>query len=133
MRILIRIINCYCNHIIILYIDYSNDKEIIVLSSQIAGENTIVLNTWLNKEDAHSYNLPYIPPCIAETLNESQMQGMCLNPYLRNRFELCNTGSTLVADLKKGGVYHFLQNSIGIVLYIIFHRDLYIMQFFISF
>ncbi|RLU25293.1 hypothetical protein DMN91_003386 [Ooceraea biroi] len=95
----------------------SDDQEIIVLSSQTVGENAIILNTWLNEELSHSYNLPFTPPCIAETLNESQVQGMCLNPYLRSRFKLSNTGSTLVADVAKGGVFHFLQNSIGDVFY----------------
>lgn len=93
----------------------NNDKEIIVLSSQTVGENVIILNTWLNEEDSHSYNLPFTPPSIAETLNESQVQGMCLNPYLRSRFELCNAGSTLVTSTR--GVFHFLQNSIGDIFY----------------
>ncbi|XP_036141300.1 uncharacterized protein LOC114253727 [Monomorium pharaonis] len=95
----------------------SNDKEIIVLSTQTAGENRIILNTWLNEEESHSFNLPFTPPHIAETLNESQMQGMCLNPFLRSRFELCNAGSTLVTDVNNGDVFCFIQNSIGDIFY----------------
>jgi len=99
-----------------LHTYYSDDKEIIVLSTQKAGENTIILNTWMNEEESHSFNLPFTPPHIAETLNESQLQGMCLNPYLRSRFELCNVGSTLVTNLEKAGVSYFIQNSIGIII-----------------
>ncbi|EFN63880.1 hypothetical protein EAG_11783 [Camponotus floridanus] len=95
----------------------NNDKEIIVLSSQKIGENAIILNTWMGEEESHSFNLPFIPPCIVETLNESQIQGMCLNPYLRSRFELSNTGSTLVTNTQKGEVSYFVQNSIGDIFY----------------
>ncbi|XP_072749836.1 uncharacterized protein Taf1c-like [Anoplolepis gracilipes] len=94
----------------------NNDKEIIVLSTQRAGENAIILNTWMD-EVSHSFNLPFTPSCIMETLNESQIQGMCLNPYLRSRFELSNTGSTLVTSTKKGELFYFVQNSIGDVFY----------------
>jgi len=69
----------------------------------------------MNEENSHSFNLPFTPPHIAETLNESQLQGMCLNPYLRSRFELCNVGSTLVTNLE-AGVSYFVQNSIGIII-----------------
>ncbi|KAL6439055.1 hypothetical protein ACFW04_003804 [Cataglyphis niger] len=95
----------------------NNEKEIIVLSTQRVGENAIILNTWMGEEESHSFNLPFTPPCIMETLKESQIQGMCLNPYVRNRFELCNTGSTLVTSTKKGEVFHFIQNSIGDIFY----------------
>ena len=67
----------------------------------------------MDEEKSHSFNLPFTPPHIAETLNESQIQGMCLNPYLQSRFELCNVGSALVTNVKKGGVSFFVQNSIG--------------------
>ena len=40
------------------------------------------------------------------------MQGMCLNPYLRDRFELSNTGSFLIKDDAEN-IFLFLQNSIG--------------------
>lgn len=76
----------------------------------------------MDEEKSHSFNLPFTPPYIAETLNESQMQGMCLNPYLRNRFELCNTGSTLITNVKNAGVFYFVQNSIGIIIF--FHKVL---------
>jgi len=110
-----------------LHIYYSDDKEIIILSTQKAGENTIILNTWMNEEESHSFNLPFIPPHIAETLNASQLQGMCLNPYLRSRFELCNVGSTLVTNLEKAGVSYFVQNSIGIIIsYFIMKYFMYI-------
>jgi len=70
----------------------------------------------LNEEKSHSFNLPFTPPYIAETLNESQLQGMCLNPYLRSRFELCNVGSTLITNVKQAEVSYFTQNSIGITI-----------------
>ncbi|KAL0128074.1 hypothetical protein PUN28_003363 [Cardiocondyla obscurior] len=95
----------------------SNDKEIIVLSTQKAGENRIILNTWMDEEKSHSFNLPFTPPYIAETLNESQLQGMCLNPYLRSRFELCNAGSTLITNVQAEGTFYFTQNSIGDIFY----------------
>lgn len=91
------------------------------MSTQRAGENAIILNTWMNSEESHSFSLPFIPPSIAETLNECQMQGMCLNPYLRSRFELCNSGNTLVTDVKTGAVSYFVQNSIGITNSIFFY------------
>lgn len=96
-------------------INCSNDKEIIVLSTQKVGENAIILNTWMDEEESHSFNLPFTPPCILETLNESQIQGMCLSPYLRSRFELSNTGSTLITSTQKGEVSYFVQNSIGTI------------------
>ncbi|EGI58091.1 PREDICTED: uncharacterized protein LOC105153231 isoform X1 [Acromyrmex echinatior] len=103
----------------------NDDKEIIILSTQKAGENTIILNTWMDEEKSHSFNLPFTPPHIAETLNESQIQGMCLNPYLQSRFELCNVGSALVTNVKKGGVSFFVQNSIGDIFYqCITHEDI---------
>lgn len=95
----------------------NDDKEIIILSTQKAGENTIILNTWINEEESHSFNLPFTPPHIAETLNKSQTQGMCLNPYLRSRFELCNVGSTLITNVTNAGVSFFVQNSIGDIFY----------------
>ncbi|XP_018366150.1 PREDICTED: uncharacterized protein LOC108763216 isoform X2 [Trachymyrmex cornetzi] len=103
----------------------NDDKEIIILSTQKAGENTIILNTWMDEEKSHSFSLPFTPPHIAETLNESQIQGMCLNPYLQSRFELCNVGSALVTNVKKGGVSFFVQNSIGDIFYqCITHEDI---------
>ncbi|KYQ55896.1 hypothetical protein ALC60_05178 [Trachymyrmex zeteki] len=103
----------------------NHDKEIIILSTQKAGENAIILNTWMDEEQSHSFNLPFTPPHIAETLNESQIQGMCLNPYLQSRFELCNVGSALVTNVKKGGVSFFVQNSIGDIFYqCITHEDI---------
>ncbi|XP_011870349.1 PREDICTED: uncharacterized protein LOC105563391 isoform X2 [Vollenhovia emeryi] len=95
----------------------SDDKEVIVLSTQKAGENTIILNTWMDEEKSHSFNLPFTPPHIAETLNKSQVQGMCLNPYLQSRFELCNAGSTLISNVKNAEIFYFLQNSIGDIFY----------------
>lgn len=92
------------------------DKEFVVLSSQIAGETTIIVNTWTTNEISHSYNFPYTPPHIKETLNESQIQGMCLNPYLRDRFELSNTGSFIIKDINQN-IFLFLQNSIGDIYY----------------
>lgn len=96
-------------------INCSEDKEIIILSTQTAGENAIILNTWLSDEDSHSFNLPFTPPYIVETLHEAQMKGMCLNPYLRSRFNLCNAGSALITSLNEKEVFYFVQNSIGTV------------------
>ncbi|XP_032690127.1 uncharacterized protein LOC116853254 [Odontomachus brunneus] len=101
---------------LLMTVTNSNDKEIVVLSSQIAGENAIILNTWTKMEESHSFNLPFTPPYIAETLNEAQMRGMCLDPYIRSRFDLCNVGSTLVTNTK-GEVSYFVQNSIGDIFY----------------
>ncbi|XP_025162233.1 uncharacterized protein LOC105191284 isoform X2 [Harpegnathos saltator] len=100
---------------LLMAVTNSNDEEIVVLSSQTAGENAIILNTW-KMEESHSFNLPFRPSYIAETLNEAQMGGMCLDPYLRSRFELCNVGSTLVTSTK-GEVSYFVQNSIGDIFY----------------
>lgn len=98
-----------------LRINYSDDKEIIALSSQTSGETAIILNTWMSEEESHSFNLPFTPPSIVETLNESQMEGICLDPYLRSRFDLCNAGSALITNVKGGGVSFFVQNSIGTI------------------
>ncbi|XP_076178174.1 TATA box-binding protein-associated factor RNA polymerase I subunit C-like isoform X2 [Ptiloglossa arizonensis] len=92
------------------------NKEFVVLSSQISGESTIILNTWTSSETAHSFNFPFTPPHVTKTLNESQMQGMCLNPYLRNRFDLCNIGSAVITNEVKN-IFLFLQNSIGDIYY----------------
>ncbi|XP_054005973.1 uncharacterized protein LOC128890953 [Hylaeus anthracinus] len=93
-----------------------DDKEFVVLSSQIPGESTVILNTWTSSETSHSFNFPFTPPHIINTLNESQMQGMCLNPHLRDRFYLSNTGSTVIANESKN-IFLFQQNSIGDMYY----------------
>ncbi|KOC68409.1 hypothetical protein WH47_03567 [Habropoda laboriosa] len=92
------------------------DKEFVVLSSQIAGETTIIVNTWTSSEMSHSFYFPYTPPHIKETLNESQTLGMALNPYLRDRFELSNTGSFVIKDDTQN-IFLFFQNSIGDIFY----------------
>ncbi|XP_012147864.1 TATA box-binding protein-associated factor RNA polymerase I subunit C-like [Megachile rotundata] len=92
------------------------DKEFLMLSSQISGESTIILNTWASDIITHSFNFPFIPPNIMETLNESQMQGMCLNPYLRDRFELCNSGCYMIEN-SVGDIFLFFQNSVGDIFY----------------
>lgn len=92
------------------------NKEFIILSSQISGENTIILNTWTSDMISHSFNFPFTPPHIMETLNESQMQGMCLNPYLRDRFELCNSGCYMIEN-SVGNMFLFFQNSVGDIFY----------------
>ncbi|XP_033325282.1 TATA box-binding protein-associated factor RNA polymerase I subunit C-like [Megalopta genalis] len=92
------------------------DKEFVVLSSQVPTESIIVINTWTSDEISHSFNFPFTPPHIKETLDESQLQGMCLNPYLRNRFELSNVGSALIQN-EADNIFLFLQNSIGDVYY----------------
>ncbi|KAK2586316.1 hypothetical protein KPH14_010616 [Odynerus spinipes] len=92
-----------------------NQEEILVLSSLSAGENSVILNMWTG-ENSHSYTLPITLPSIMETLNESQLQGLCLDPYLRNRLELCNAGSTLLTN-HNGDVFFFTQTSIGDMFY----------------
>ncbi|XP_043669671.1 uncharacterized protein LOC122629877 isoform X1 [Vespula pensylvanica] len=100
-----------------------NEEEILVLSSSLAGESSVILNTW-TYESSHSYNLPITLPSIMETLNEAQLQGLCLDPYLKNRLELCNAGSTLLTN-QKGDVFFFIQTSIGDVFYqCITHEDI---------
>ncbi|CAK9830885.1 hypothetical protein ANTRET_LOCUS7976 [Anthophora retusa] len=92
------------------------DKEFLVLSSQIAGESTIAINTWTSSETSHSFYFPYSPPHIKETLSESQKLGMSLNPDLRDRFELSNTGSFVIKNDAQD-IFLFLQNSIGDIFY----------------
>ncbi|KAI4504053.1 hypothetical protein M0802_000524 [Mischocyttarus mexicanus] len=100
-----------------------NEEEILVLSSPLVGESLMILNTW-TYESPHSYNLPITLPSIKETLNEAQLQGLCLDPYMKNRLELCKSGSTLVTD-QKGDVFFFVQTSIGDVFYqCITHKDI---------
>lgn len=86
-----------------------------MISSQISGENRIILNTWTSSEISHSFNFPFTPPHIMETLNESQMRGMCLNPYLRDRFELCNSGCYMIKNSAEN-IFLFFQNSIGMYI-----------------
>lgn len=92
-----------------------NEEEILLLSSLLAGESSVILNSWTD-ETSHSYNLPVNVPSIMETLNESQLQGLCLDPYLKSRLELCTTGSTLLSD-QNGDVFSFIQTSIGDIFY----------------
>lgn len=84
----------------------------IALTSQLAGETAIILNTWESRDTPHSYSLPYNPPSTLDTLKESQMQGKCLDPSLRKRLQLSNVGTSLVLD-SNGDLTLFLQNSIG--------------------
>lgn len=91
---------------------YRENKEFVVLSSQVPTETTVILNTWINSETSHSFNFPFTPSHIMETLNESQLQGMCLNPYLKHRFELCNVGSAIIKN-ESENIFLFLQNSVG--------------------
>ncbi|XP_029040385.1 uncharacterized protein LOC114874863 [Osmia bicornis bicornis] len=93
-----------------------DDKEFVMLSSQISGENRIILNTWTSSEISHSFNFPFTPPPVMETLNESQMRGMCLNPYLRDRFELSNSGCYMIKNSAEN-IFLFFQNSIGDIFY----------------
>ncbi|XP_043265581.1 uncharacterized protein LOC122405127 [Colletes gigas] len=92
------------------------NKEFVVLSSQVPSESTIILNTWTSSETSHSFNFPFTPPHITNTLNESQTRGTCLNPYLRNRFDLCNIGSTVIIN-ETENIFLFQQNSIGDIYY----------------
>ncbi|XP_015190954.1 PREDICTED: uncharacterized protein LOC107074221 isoform X1 [Polistes dominula] len=100
-----------------------NKEEILVLSSPLAAESSMILNTW-TYESPHSYHLPKTLPSIKETLNDAQLQGLCLDPYMKNRLELCKAGSTLVTN-QKGDVFFFVQTSIGDVFYqCITHEDI---------
>lgn len=94
---------------------FREDKEFLVLSSQPSSDTAIILNTWTSSETSHSFNFPYTPPHIKDTLNESQMQGMCLDPYLRDRFELSNIG-TLIIQNDTQNIFLYRQNSIGMYI-----------------
>ncbi|XP_046489637.1 uncharacterized protein TAF1C-like [Neodiprion pinetum] len=93
-----------------------NGEEIITLSSQLAGENSIIINNWTNDTKMHSYALPYMPPSTSETLKACQDIGKCLEPNLRNRLELCNAGTVLNLN-DRNDVTLFTQNSIGDIFY----------------
>ncbi|XP_051174820.1 uncharacterized protein LOC127290354 [Leptopilina boulardi] len=92
------------------------DQDVIILTSQLQRERSIILNNWTNENDSQSYSLPFTPPSILETLQESQMQGKCLDPLMKHRLGLSNAGCTLIPDTE-GQIYLFLQNSIGDIFY----------------
>ncbi|XP_066595492.1 uncharacterized protein TAF1C-like isoform X2 [Prorops nasuta] len=93
-----------------------NEQEIIVTSSQLTDENSIIVNTWTGGESAHSFSLPISPPNILDTLNLCQMDGTCLDLRMRVRLGLSNVGSTLIMN-NDGYVFFFIQNSIGDIFY----------------
>ncbi|XP_043280847.1 uncharacterized protein TAF1C-like isoform X2 [Venturia canescens] len=93
-----------------------NEKEVIILSNQIAGEITIILNTWDGRDSSHSLHLPYTPPSVLNTLSETQMQGKCLDPLLKKRLALSTSGICTIAD-ENAGTSLFVRNSIGDIFY----------------
>ncbi|XP_012256778.2 uncharacterized protein LOC105686480 [Athalia rosae] len=93
-----------------------NEEEIITLSSQLSGESTMIINNWTSDTDMHSHSLPFMPLSISETLRACRDKGMCLDPTIKTRVELCNAGTTLnVTDTND--VTFFTQNSIGDIFY----------------
>lgn len=88
----------------------------ILLTSQLQRERSIILNTWINQERSQSFSLPFTSPSILETLRESQMQGKCLDPSMKLRLGLSNVGGALIPGTE-GQTFLFLQNSIGIKIY----------------
>lgn len=92
------------------------NQEVLVIASQIQRERSIIINNWTNEMHSKSYSLPFTPPSILETLQESQMQGKCLDPSMKHRLGLSNAGCTLITD-SEGQIYLFQQNSIGDIFY----------------
>ncbi|XP_011300615.1 uncharacterized protein TAF1C-like [Fopius arisanus] len=91
-------------------------REIITLASQISGDVKIILNTWEDSDEPHSFHLPYAPASILDTLRESHLLGKCLNPLMRTRLKLSTAGSQLIQD-ESQNIYLFTQNSIGDIFY----------------
>lgn len=91
---------------------YSDGEEVIIISSQLASEKSVIFNTWQQFDDPHSYYLPHAIPTILETLKESQLLGTCLDPMTSTRVGLSTVGSTLMVHDKN--IYYFNQNSLGI-------------------
>ena len=94
------------------------NKEFITIASQMAEEKTIIVNNWNSiEEPPETYSTPFTPPSSIETLIALQKQGKCLNPHMRNRLLLCNTGCKALIDKQNGDVFLAIQNSINDIFY----------------
>lgn len=91
-------------------------KEIVALSTQLTGDVKIILNTWEELNEPHSFHLPYAPSSILDTLRECHLLGKCLDPSLKTRLKLSTSGSQLIAD-DSHNLYFLTQNSIGDIFY----------------
>lgn len=85
----------------------------VLLASHVPRENALILNNWNDENRFRSSVLPFTPPSILETLQQSRMQGKSLDPLMKLRLELSTVGCTLTTD-DNGHTFLFLQNSIGI-------------------
>ncbi|XP_015601100.1 uncharacterized protein LOC107270526 isoform X2 [Cephus cinctus] len=93
-----------------------DEKEFVVICSQLTDEVSIILNTWVHSDTPHSFSLPYTPPSILQTLAVSQSRGKCLDPIMKSRIEVSNVGCAMGADTE-GHISLFLQNSLNDIFY----------------
>ncbi|XP_033211089.1 uncharacterized protein LOC117169080 [Belonocnema kinseyi] len=91
-------------------------QEMVLLASHLPRESAIILNNWNDENRFQSSILPFTPPSILETLQQSRMQGKSLDPLMKLRLELSTVGCTLTTD-GSGHTFLFLQNSIGDIFY----------------
>ncbi|OXU18825.1 hypothetical protein TSAR_011666 [Trichomalopsis sarcophagae] len=97
---------------------FRENKEFVIIASQIPGETAIILNSWNSSEEPpESYSTPFSPPSCIETLMASHSQGKCLSPQLQNRLSLCNTGCMATVDTPSGDVFLLTQNSVNDIFY----------------
>ncbi|XP_015110290.1 uncharacterized protein LOC107036685 [Diachasma alloeum] len=91
-------------------------REVVTLATQLPGDVKIILNTWEDSDEPHSFHLPYAPPSVLDTLRECHLLGKCLDPLMRTRLKLSTAGSQLIQD-ESQNIYLFTQNSIGDIFY----------------
>lgn len=97
---------------------FREQKEFVVIASQLVEEKAIVLNTWNNSEmSPETCGIPFTPPSCLETLNAAQYQGKCLNPHIKNRLRTCNTGCMGVVDYNSNDIFLLTQNSVNDIFY----------------
>jgi hypothetical protein len=97
---------------------FRDNKEFLIIASQLAGETAIILNCWNSSEESpESYSTPFSPPSNLETLTVLQSQGKCLNPHIRDRLLLCNTGCMTMIDQQSAEVFLLTQNSLNDIFY----------------
>lgn len=95
---------------------FRENNEFVIIASQLAGETAVVFNNWISNENTpQSISLPFTPPSMVETLSESQSQGNCLNPHLKNRLSMCNTGCMTTVDQHE--IFLLTQNSLNDIFY----------------
>ncbi|XP_058802058.1 uncharacterized protein LOC131670462 isoform X3 [Phymastichus coffea] len=103
-----------------LYCDicFRGNEEFIVFASQVAGETGVILNNWKSTEEPpQTFGTPFTPPSNIETLIALQSRGKCLNPHIRNRLSLCNTGCMATFDQQLNNIFLFTQNSVNDIFY----------------